>query len=165
MRPIPTLKISVSGVRGVIGDSLTPEMVVRFAQAFGTYVGGGRVVIGRDPRTSGEMVRQSVIAGLVSSGCRVSDIGVCPTPAVQLLVRQLEAAGLRIRKPVQVASAELRVVVEAIPSYQAYAALYRHLGSKGFTADIVRAAVNATMDSSTDNIGNVALEETLKVDD
>ncbi len=93
MRPIPTLKISVSGVRGVIGDSLTPEMVVRFAQAFGTYVGGGRVVIGRDPRTSGEMVRQSVLAGLVSSGCRVTDIGVCPTPTVQLLVRQLEAAG------------------------------------------------------------------------
>jgi len=93
MKAIPTLKISVSGVRGVIGDSLTPEMVVRFAQAFGTYVGGGRVVIGRDPRTSGEMVRQSVVAGLVSSGCRVSDLGVCPTPTVQLLVRQLEASG------------------------------------------------------------------------
>ena len=93
MRPIPTLKISVSGVRGVIGDSLTPEMVVRFAQAFGTYVGGGRVVIVRDPRTSGEMMRQAVVAGLVSSGCRVSDLGVCPTPTVQLLVRQLGASG------------------------------------------------------------------------
>ena len=96
MRAIPTLKISISGVRGVVGDSLTPEMVTRFAQAFGTYVGGGRVVIGRDPRTSGEMVRQAVVAGLVSSGCRVSDLGVCPTPTVQLLVRQLGArAGSR----------------------------------------------------------------------
>jgi phosphomannomutase len=93
MRPIPTLKISISGVRGVVGDSLTPEMVTRFAQAFGTYVGGGRVVIGRDPRTSGEMVRHAVVAGLVSSGCRVSDLGVCPTPTVQLLVRELGASG------------------------------------------------------------------------
>jgi phosphomannomutase len=93
MRAIPTLKISISGVRGVVGDSLTPAMVARFAQAFGTYVGGGRVVIGRDPRTSGEMVRQAVLAGLVSSGCRVSDLGVCPTPTVQLLVRQLGASG------------------------------------------------------------------------
>jgi phosphomannomutase len=93
MRAIPTLKISISGVRGVVGDSLTPEMVARFAQAFGTYVGAGRVVIGRDPRTSGEMVRQAVVAGLVSTGCRVSDLDVCPTPTVQLLVRQLGAAG------------------------------------------------------------------------
>src|SRR5512147_2804615 len=93
MRAIPSLKISISGVRGVVGDSLTPELVARFAQAFGTYVGGGRVVIGRDPRTSGEMVRQAVVAGLVSSGCRVADLGVCPTPTVQLLVRQLGAAG------------------------------------------------------------------------
>jgi phosphomannomutase len=93
MRAIPTLKISISGVRGVVGDSLTPELVTRFAQAFGTYVGGGRVVIGRDPRTSGEMVRQAVVAGLVSSGCRVSDLGVVPTPTVQLLVRQLGAQG------------------------------------------------------------------------
>jgi phosphomannomutase len=93
MRAIPTLKIGVSGVRGVVGDSLTPGMVTRFAQAFGTYLGGGRIVIGRDPRTSGEMVRQAVVAGLASSGCRVSDLGICPTPTVQLLVRQLGAAG------------------------------------------------------------------------
>ena len=93
MRAIPTLKISISGVRGVVGDSLTPEMLARFAQAFGTYIGGGGVVIGRDPRTSGEMVRQAVVAGLVSSGCRVTDLGLCPTPTVQLLVRQLGAAG------------------------------------------------------------------------
>jgi phosphomannomutase len=93
MRPIPSLKISISGVRGVVGDSLTPAMLTRFAQAFGTWVGGRRVVIGRDPRTSGEMVRQAVLAGLVSSGCRVSDLGLCPTPTVQLMVRQLGAAG------------------------------------------------------------------------
>jgi len=93
VRPIPTLKISISGVRGVVGDSLTPAMLARFAQAFGTWIGGRRVVIGRDPRTSGEMVHQAVVAGLVSCGCRVSDLGLCPTPTVQLMVRQLGAAG------------------------------------------------------------------------
>src|SRR5438132_1091791 len=93
MRPIPTLKISISGVRGVIGDSLTPAMLTRFAQAFGTYIGSGTVVIGRDPRTSGEMVKQAVIAGLLSSGCRVTDIGMCPVPTIQLLVRRNHALG------------------------------------------------------------------------
>jgi len=93
MRAIPSLKISISGVRGVVGDSLTPALVTRFGQAFGTYLGGGRVIVGRDPRTSGEMVWQAVVAGLVSSGCRVVDLGVCPTPTVQLMVRRLEARG------------------------------------------------------------------------
>jgi phosphomannomutase len=93
MRSIPTLKISVSGVRGVVGDSLTPTLLTRFAQAFGTWVGGGRVVVGRDPRTSGEMVWRAVEAGLLSSGCRIVDAGVCPTPTVQLIVRKTEASG------------------------------------------------------------------------
>jgi len=93
MRPIPTLKISISGVRGVIGESLTPTLLTRFAQAFGTYVGARTIVIGRDPRTSGEMVKQAVIAGLLSSGCHVLDIGICPVPTVQLLVRHHRAHG------------------------------------------------------------------------
>ncbi len=93
MRAIPTLKISISGVRGVVGDSLTPDLLTRFSQAFGTYVGSGRVVVGRDTRTSGEMVRQAVASGLLSAGCRVVDCGVCPTPTVQLIVRRLRASG------------------------------------------------------------------------
>src|SRR5215813_9062581 len=93
MRAIPTLKISISGVRGVIGESLTPELLTRFAQAFGTYVGPGTLVIGRDPRTSGEMVKQAVIGGLLSAGCRILDIGICPVPTVQLLVRHHRARG------------------------------------------------------------------------
>jgi|WetSurMetagenome_2_1015567.scaffolds.fasta_scaffold71016_2 phosphomannomutase len=93
MRAIPSLKISISGVRGVIGDSLTPDLLTRFSQAFGTYIGAGRVVVGRDTRTSGEMVRQAVVSGLLSSGCRILDAGVCPTPTVQLLVRKYKAHG------------------------------------------------------------------------
>jgi phosphomannomutase len=93
MRPIPTLKISISGVRGVIGESLTPTLLTRFAQAFGTYVGARTIVIGRDPRTSGEMVKQAVVAGLLSSGCRILDIGMCPVPTIQLIVRHHHAHG------------------------------------------------------------------------
>jgi len=93
MRAIPTLKISISGVRGVVGDSLTPALLTRFAQAFGTYTGSGTVVVGRDTRTSGEMVRQAVVAGLLSSGCRVVDLDICPVPTVQLAVRHRRAQG------------------------------------------------------------------------
>ena len=93
MRAIPTLKISISGVRGVIGDSLSPTLLTRFAQAFGTYVGSGAIVIGRDPRTSGEMVAQAVIAGLLSTGCRVIDVGMCPVPTIQMMVRRYDALG------------------------------------------------------------------------
>src|SRR5437870_10360542 len=87
MRPIPTLKISISGVRGVIGESLTPILLTRFAQAFGTYIGARTIVIGRDPRASGEMVKQAVVAGLLASGCRIRDIGMWPLPSLPLLVR------------------------------------------------------------------------------
>ena len=93
MRAIPTLKISISGVRGVIGQSLTPTLLTRFAQAFGTHTGSGTIVVGRDPRTSGEMVKHAVIAGILSSGGRVLDIGVCPVPTVQLQVRSRKANG------------------------------------------------------------------------
>ena len=93
MRAIPTLKISISGVRGVVGESLTPTLLARFSQAFGTYAGFGRIVVGRDTRTSGEMVRQAVVSGLLSSGCRIIDLGICPTPTVQLIVRHLAAQG------------------------------------------------------------------------
>ena len=87
------LKIGITGVRGVVGESLTPTLLVSFAQAFATYAGPGTVVIGRDPRTSGKMVKQAVVSGLLSGGLRVIDVGVCPVPTVQLMVRRLGAQG------------------------------------------------------------------------
>src|SRR5467141_3433421 len=54
------LKVGVSGIRGVVGEFLTPSLACSFAQAFGTYVGGGRVVVGRDTRASGEMLMHAV---------------------------------------------------------------------------------------------------------
>ncbi len=93
MTGIQTLKIGVSGVRGIVGQSLTPQLIVGFAEAFGTYLGGGVVVIGRDPRPSGEMVVNALVGGLLSTGCSVIDVGVCPTPTLQHAVVDLGADG------------------------------------------------------------------------
>ena len=87
------LKIGVTGVRGVVGETFTPELVVGFAQAFGAYLDGGRVLVCRDTRPSGPMVRSGVLAGLLAVGCEVVDLGVCPTPSMQLAVREFGAAG------------------------------------------------------------------------
>lgn len=87
------LKIGTSWVRGVVGDALTPEMVVNFACAFGTWADGGAVVIGRDTRRSSGMLRAAVVSGLLSAGCEVIDLGVAPTPLVSFGVRELGTGG------------------------------------------------------------------------
>ena len=90
---VRTLKTGISGVRGVVGDSLTPQLLIGFAQAFGTYVKGGSVIIGRDTRPSGEMVQKAVIGGLLGTGCSVVDVGIAPVPTVQMAVRDTLADG------------------------------------------------------------------------
>ncbi|HIB99601.1 TPA: phosphoglucosamine mutase [Candidatus Poribacteria bacterium] len=87
------LIISASGVRGTIGGSFSPTEISRFATAFGTLIGGQTVVVGRDTRTSGEMVRGSLISGLVATGCDVIDVGVCPTPTILLTSKKIGAEG------------------------------------------------------------------------
>ena len=74
------LMISVSGVRGIVGRSLTPELIVRLGQAYGTYIRSGRVVVGRDTRVSGEMVKHALFSGLLAAGCTIQDVGVVSTP-------------------------------------------------------------------------------------
>jgi len=87
------LKIGTSSVRGVVGSSITPELIVDFACAFGTSCDDGAVVIGRDTRQSSGMLRAAVLSSLLSCGCEVIDLGVCPTPMISFAVRELQAAG------------------------------------------------------------------------
>src|ERR1043166_4043998 len=87
------LKIGITGVRGIVGETFTPEVTVGFAQAFATYLDSGRILICRDPRPSGPMVRSAVVAGLLAAGCEVIDLGICPTPSLQLAVAWLKADG------------------------------------------------------------------------
>jgi phosphomannomutase len=87
------LIVSVSGIRGIVGAGLTPDAATAFAAALGTSTGGGRIVLSRDGRPSGAMLRHAVLAGLLATGCEVHDLGVAATPTVGLAVRRLEARG------------------------------------------------------------------------
>ena len=87
------LKIGITGVRGVVGETFTPELAVGFSQAFGTYFEGGRILVCRDTRPSGPMVQAAVTSGLLAAGCEVIDLDVCPTTSLQLAVSWLKADG------------------------------------------------------------------------
>jgi phosphomannomutase len=99
-----TLMVGVSGVRGIVGRDLTPELVARYGAAFGVWAatergaGSGRraraaVVLARDARTSGPMFAAAATAGILSVGCDVIDAGLVPTPTAQLAVEHHRAAG------------------------------------------------------------------------
>lgn len=90
------LMVSVSGVRGRVAHGLTPEVVATFAAAFGAWASRGgvnTVVVGRDSRVSGPMFTRIVHGALESVGCTVIDIGMAPTPTIQLAVEHHHAAG------------------------------------------------------------------------
>ncbi|MBX9855598.1 MAG: phosphoglucosamine mutase [Gemmatimonadaceae bacterium] len=90
------LMVSVSGVRGRVAEALTPEVVATFAAAFGAWAsrsGNHKVVVGRDSRVSGPMFTRIVHGALESVGCTVIDIGMAPTPTIQLAVEHHHAAG------------------------------------------------------------------------
>lgn len=81
-----------SGVRGVVGQELTPELVMDLGLALATFLeGSGRVVVGKDPRTTSDMLEGCLVAGLLSGGCDVVKLGVIPTPALALAVSKLNA--------------------------------------------------------------------------
>jgi phosphomannomutase len=85
--------VSISGIRGEVGSSLTPDVIQKYLLAFGTYLHGGNVVVGRDSRVSGPFIMDIVKGCLVASGCRVIEIGIASTPTVQLAVEFHKASG------------------------------------------------------------------------
>jgi phosphomannomutase len=91
------LMIGVSGIRGRVGESLTPEVVARYAAGFGAWArarGQSKaVVVGRDSRVSGPMFHRVVLSALESVGCDIIDIGLTTTPTCQLAVEYHHAAG------------------------------------------------------------------------
>ena len=92
-----TLIKSISGIRGTIGgptgDTLNPLDIVKFTTAYATFIGGKKIVVGRDGRISGPMVRDVVCGTLVGMGYEVIDIGLATTPTTELAVRWLKADG------------------------------------------------------------------------
>ena len=87
------LRVSISGIRGVVGDGLDAVTVSRWASAFGAWLPAGPVVVGRDTRVSGPMVLDAVAAALVSTGHDVWDIGIATTPTTEVAVQESNAVG------------------------------------------------------------------------
>ena len=87
------LMVSASGVRGIIGEALTPDVVVRIAGTHGSLLGPGPVVLGRDSRPSGAWVSRAASAAILASGHDVIDVGIAPTPTVLFAIRHHGAAG------------------------------------------------------------------------
>jgi phosphomannomutase len=89
--------VSVSGVRGIAGESLTPQSIIKFTSAFAGYCskkpGSKKIVTGRDGRLHGNVISEIVINTLLLSGFEVIDIGIAPTPTIQLATEHLKAAG------------------------------------------------------------------------
>ncbi len=86
-----TQLFGTNGIRGIVNEYMTIDLASRIGKAWGTYLSktnsNPHVAIGTDARLSNDMLKQSVIAGLLATGCRVTDIGLLPTPAVQYMVK------------------------------------------------------------------------------
>jgi phosphomannomutase len=85
--------ISVSGLRGIVGESLTPEIAIRYTTAFAAAAPPGLFLVGRDSRPSGRFLAQAIQAGLQAVGRNTCDLGIVATPTVGVLVRHFQAAG------------------------------------------------------------------------
>lgn len=92
-RSVTTRILSISGLRGIIGDGLDPIYVTEFAGALGTMMSGGKVVVAQDGRSTGPIMYHAVVSGLIAAGCEVLDAGICTTPTCGVLVQHLGAAG------------------------------------------------------------------------
>jgi phosphomannomutase len=92
------LMVSISGIRGIVGESLTPDIAIRYAAAFGRYCtpASGHaptIVVGRDGRATGGIFTDIIVAALRATGARVVSLGISPTPTIQLAVEHIGAAG------------------------------------------------------------------------
>lgn len=90
---MPTLVISISGARGIVGDGLDETIAYRLSRAFAATVGPGKVLIGRDSRHSGPAFARAAAAGLTASGCTVEDLGIVATPTAQVAVEMNAVCG------------------------------------------------------------------------
>ena len=87
------LRLGSAGMRGEVGSGITPLSAIRFASAMGTWLDGGKIIVGTDTRISSAMIKKSCLAGLLSSGCKVIDAGICPAPLLHYATNVADADG------------------------------------------------------------------------
>ncbi len=87
------LRLGPTGLRGAVGSALTTPLAIRFASAFGTWLNGGTVAVCTDTRTSSPMFKAACLSGLLSCGCNVLDLGVCPSAVLHFAVKRLGLEG------------------------------------------------------------------------
>ncbi len=85
--------VSVSGIRGIFGETFTPEVAFQYAAHYGMFCGKGKIVVGRDSRTTGETIYHAIVSGLLSVGCSVVNLGIASTPTILLAVEESDAVG------------------------------------------------------------------------
>ncbi len=93
MKKVSNIRIGVSGIRGIAGDTMTPYSAALFTRAFATLTGKGRVAVAMDSRATGEAIKSSVISALIYSGITPVDTGILPTPSLCLLVKEHKLRG------------------------------------------------------------------------
>ncbi len=93
MKKVEGIKIGVSGVRGVVGETLSAENIVNFARAFATLIRGGKVAVGTDSRTSGDFIKSAVISGLIFSGITPINLGIVSTPTLAIYIKEKKLDG------------------------------------------------------------------------
>ena len=90
---VSDLKISISGIRGIVGQSLTPQLILKFSEAFSSFIGEGEIAVARDTRPSGEMLKYAVFSGTLSCGSTPIDMGILPIPSLQFYVKSKKLKG------------------------------------------------------------------------
>ena len=80
--------LSISGLRGIVGNGLDPLYAAEFAAALGTMFSGGRIVVSRDGRSTGPVIYHAIVSGLLATGCEVLDAGIVTTPTCGVLIKQ-----------------------------------------------------------------------------
>ncbi len=93
MKRVNSIKIGISGIRGIVGETLNPSHVVNLTRAFATLVGSGKVAVAKDSRLSGDVIKRAVFSGLIFSGITPVDTLTLPTPSLQIFVKENKLSG------------------------------------------------------------------------
>ena len=158
------LIISISGMRGIVGENLTAPVAADYGRAFGTFLRNKQpteeekssVCIGRDSRPSGQMLKSAVAAGLCDIGIDVIDLGIVTTPCVGVMIRELACSGGVVvtasHNPAQYNGIKLLLSNAVAPPADAAERIKQHFFDKHFTvvdsANIGKVTFNEQTDST-----------------